>query len=422
MNSIKGLFAPGSCFSFLGFRWTQRVTAGIIAATLGTSTLTAGPKIDMSRLVVVGDSLSAGYQNMSLLDTQQAKGYAALVAKQANVPMTLPLIAPPGIPNVLVLGPDMFPVQAPGGPSPGREQCLTPSDPCPSPTNLAVPAATLAEILFLTPTSNAGTPAQGFTSLILGLPFSPAGVVQSQVDRAEALHPTALIVWAGSNDVLLPAWLEGSAEHVTPPAVFAQLYQLLMARASATGAAVITANIPDVTSTAAFLTVDKAAAKLQNIPPSVLMSLINVPAGSLIKIDALPVIIQMLQMGGGILDPKYYLDPAEIAAIKGATDAYNQTIEQTAAKFGATIVDVRKLVANLAQTGIVVQGQRLTTEYLGGLYSLDGVHPSDVGYAIIANEFIKTINRNYSISIPSLSLAQVAKTDPLVSPRANRTH
>ena len=50
-------------------------------------------KADLSRLVVVGDSLSAGFQNDSLLDLQQPHGYASLVAAQARVPLWLPLIA-----------------------------------------------------------------------------------------------------------------------------------------------------------------------------------------------------------------------------------------------------------------------------------------------------------------------------------------
>src|SRR5947209_8453702 len=50
-------------------------------------------KADLSSLVVVGDSLSAGFQNGSLMDSQQPNGYASLVAAQAGVPLPLPLIA-----------------------------------------------------------------------------------------------------------------------------------------------------------------------------------------------------------------------------------------------------------------------------------------------------------------------------------------
>src|ERR1039457_2713012 len=53
--------------------------------------------------VVICDSLSAGFQNGSLLDTQQPNGWASLVAKQIGFTLTLPLIAPPGAPAVLEL-------------------------------------------------------------------------------------------------------------------------------------------------------------------------------------------------------------------------------------------------------------------------------------------------------------------------------
>ena len=48
--------------------------------------------------------------------------------------------------------------------------------------------------------------------------------------------------------------------------------------------------------------------------------------------------------------------------------------------------------------------------------SLDGVHPTNTAYAVIANEFIKTLNREFSAGIPPVSVAQIAKTDPLILP------
>src|ERR1700730_6219691 len=76
-------------------------------------------KADLTRLVVVGDSLSAGFQNHSLLDVQQVNGYASLVAKQARTSLPLPLIMAPGIPSVLTIvsiGPPLVIAPAPGGP------------------------------------------------------------------------------------------------------------------------------------------------------------------------------------------------------------------------------------------------------------------------------------------------------------------
>ena len=53
---------------------------------------------------------------------------------------------------------------------------------------------------------------------------------------------------------------------------------------------------------------------------------------------------------------------------------------------------------------------------MGGLFSLDGIHPTNTGYAIIANEFIKAMNRSLAAGIPPVSVEQVSKTDPLIFP------
>src|SRR5689334_15338581 len=116
----------------------------LVAALLATPvSAEERAKADFSRLVVVGDSLSAGFQSNSLLDTAQVHGYANLVAQQAHAPLTLPLIAPPGIPNVLQLvsfGPPPVIVTAPGL-STGRD------NPAVQATDLAVPGAKTADVL-----------------------------------------------------------------------------------------------------------------------------------------------------------------------------------------------------------------------------------------------------------------------------------
>jgi hypothetical protein len=42
----------------------------------------------------------------------------------------------------------------------------------------------------------------------------------------------------------------------------------------------------------------------------------------------------------------------------------------------------------------------------GTAFSLDGVHPNNAGYAIIANEFIKVINSSLGQSIPEISTSE----------------
>src|ERR1700727_2724605 len=80
---------------------------------------------NFSNTVFLGDSLTAGYQSGSLLDTQQVHGWAPVVAAQANFNIIQPLIAYPGAPNVLQLvsvGPPPV-ITAYCGPTPPN--CLT---------------------------------------------------------------------------------------------------------------------------------------------------------------------------------------------------------------------------------------------------------------------------------------------------------
>ena len=67
--------------------------------------------------------------------------------------------------------------------------------------------------------------------------------------------------------------------------------------------------------------------------------------------------------------------------------------------------------------GYVTLGQRLSTEFLGGVFSLDGIHPTYTGHALIANEFIRALNTQFAAGIPPVSVGQVAASDPLVHRR-----
>jgi hypothetical protein len=53
----------------------------------------------------------------------------------------------------------------------------------------------------------------------------------------------------------------------------------------------------------------------------------------------------------------------------------------------------------------------LTTDFLGGLFSLDGIHPTNTEYGIIANDFIDAMNQSLRTGIPD---ADIAASDPLV--------
>jgi hypothetical protein len=64
--------------------------------------------------------------------------------------------------------------------------------------------------------------------------------------------------------------------------------------------------------------------------------------------------------------------------------------------------------------GYTVGNRKLTTDFLGGLFSLDGIHPTNTGYAIMANEFIKAINQAFGLNVRDANIRDIAEHDPLV--------
>src|SRR5690348_4792192 len=77
-------------------------SAALIVGLIFSFTLFGQKKDDFSKFVVVGDSLSAGYQNSQLIESGQVHGYANVIATQAGVSLNLPLLPPPGYPQISI--------------------------------------------------------------------------------------------------------------------------------------------------------------------------------------------------------------------------------------------------------------------------------------------------------------------------------
>lgn len=90
--------------------------------------------------------------------------------------------------------------------------------------------------------------------------------------------------------------------------------------------------------------------------------------------------------------------------INNARSAYNAIIEGAAQSNGLAFVDVNQLLAE-SQAGIPFDGGVLTSTFVtGGAFSLDGVHLTPRGYALVANESIKAINSTYGSNLPTVNL------------------
>ena len=115
------------------------------------------------------------------------------------------------------------------------------------------------------------------------------------------------------------------------------------------------------------------------------------------------------------LQDQHVLIPTEIAEVKVATDAYNATIKAVAEAKGLAFVDAKAILTQLSTGGIVSSSFNLSSTYVtGGVFSLDGIHPSPRGYALIANSFSAAINSTYGSTLPMINLGLYPIFYPMV--------
>ncbi|MEM7209756.1 MAG: G-D-S-L family lipolytic protein [Pseudomonadota bacterium] len=91
------------------------------------------------------------------------------------------------------------------------------------------------------------------------------------------------------------------------------------------------------------------------------------------------------------------LTASEIALVAAANTAYNTTIAGIAAgNPDLVLFDAAAIFADIAVNGIDYgSGIATTTFATGGLFSLDGVHPTARGYAILSNLIMETIENEF---------------------------
>jgi lysophospholipase L1-like esterase len=371
---------------------------------------------NFSTTVFLGDSLTAGYQSGSLLDIAEVHGWAPLVAAQAKFPIVQALIAYPGAPNTLLLqspGPPPVTVTAPGLTS-GRDNFAT------QVTDLAVPGALLNDLANTVPAVVPTTPQEIITQLVLGFPGLGYGQDWSQTTFAVHANPTTIFLWAGNNDALV-ADLTGTPTSMTSTASFTSQYTaLIQLLTTKTNAHLVIANIPDVTlvpylTPAALVLAEYSAAT--GYPTATLSALFGISSGDLVTPEGLTEITAILSGKQKTpLSDAGVLTAAEAVTVRTQVTAYNQVIAAQATAANATLVDINALFSQVATNGLTINGYTGTSAFLGGFFSLDGIHPTNTGYAVVANTFIDTMNASFKTTIPDVVLGPVAAADPLWPP------
>ena len=406
-----GFFALAGCSSGNN---NAKPSAAVLAAQIKNTG-------NFSSTIFLGDSLTAGYQSSSLLDTQQVHGWAPLVAAQAGFSIVQPLIAYPGAPNVLQLvasGPPPVITTAPGTTT-GRDNFAV------QPTDLAVPGAFVNDVANTVPLANPAPGQQQINQLVLGFPGLGYGQAYSQATLAIKAQPTTIFLWIGNNDALI-ADLTGSPASMTSVGTFTTQYQALMSQLTTqTSAHLIIANIPDVTQ-GPYLTpatlILAGYAQATGLPVATLSALFGIvpgdyvnPAGSA-QISAILNGTQKTQISdAGVLTA------AEAVVVQNQVKAFNQVIATAATAAGATLVDINAVFAKLTVSGLPINGYTGTASFLGGFFSLDGIHPTNTGYAVVANTFIDAMNAAIKTTIPDVPLGPVAAADPLWPPNFAQT-
>ena len=135
------------------------------------------------------------------------------------------------------------------------------------------------------------------------------------------------------------------------------------------------------------------------LPSASVIGTVNTESAAALVLAGLPPALAGQFSVEGISLPladKWVLLPSEQEEIAVATEAFNQIIAATASQAGLAFVDTYSLLNQLANGGITSGQFTLTSSLVtGSAFSLDGIHPTVRGYALIANEFMKAIDVTY---------------------------
>ena len=103
---------------------------------------------------------------------------------------------------------------------------------------------------------------------------------------------------------------------------------------------------------------------------------------------------------------KYVLTTDEIQMVRNATTAFNNHISAAAAVNNLALVDMNTYLGTIS-SGIVYNGVKYNAQYVtGGAFSLDGVHLTPRGYALVANHIIEAVNAKYHSTVHTIDVNQ----------------
>ncbi|MCA9795669.1 MAG: hypothetical protein KC910_27865, partial [Candidatus Eremiobacteraeota bacterium] len=474
------------------------------------------------KLVTVGDSLSAGFQDATLIHTGQEANFSNLIAKQAGLDFKQPLFSEGGVPPAVFLGHDaaitkalwsyamvgaavalpmamigagfvppellLEPLYSAGGM--GKLMTEGPVQ------NVAVPNF---ELRHLTDVSNVGDLMQEMVDgansagpLFMMAPYvrnilqegGKAAQGKSEIDRAVEQKPDLITFWAGNNDALESAsqmtvddrtltpvedrvWEYTTTNPITGSRVTKQTPHVMKGFKNAfdgpegaltrllneTDAEIMLMNIPDVTVIPFLRQVGDKVGDLpfrialpdgtdltQTIEDWTIPTKIRgeghegrteFPRGTMVSLGMLlkkahHIFLEHydLAKADSVLSEDDVLDPDEIGKVRQRTVEFNQIISDAAASNSRVhLVDVAGLLNQTKQGGVSLRGEgpemKVTNTFTGvsgqtgqdGIFGYDGIHPANVGHAVIANRILDTIKTDLGDNPRFAALANAEAID-----------
>ncbi|MCX6543974.1 MAG: hypothetical protein NTV05_06115 [Acidobacteria bacterium] len=349
-------------------------------------------KLDTSRFMVIGEGLAAGMTNFSLIEDDQRDSFSAHVAKRIGERFPLPLFQAPGIGDAP--GFQRLPVRVPWD---MQTTVIKKVPPTGAYANLSLPGLTAADVVNRRPeipivrTDDA---LQTAINLVLGLEecregqSSPGPTV---LEFAARQKPGLALIELGLAEVLAAAVASDPA--ALPGAAFMADYATILSTLASAGATLIVLTIPDPMDTAHFSTLD-AAARVVRLPASRIQSRYGLQSHDRVTPNAL------MEMGYQTMTKRFGPLPdgsvmkGECATeISRKVEALNKDLVSLAQKHDALVFDLHAFFRQVREQGVRVGTRRITADYLGGFYSLNGYYPGKSGQAMIANGLIDLWNR-----------------------------
>lgn len=395
---------------------------------------------DFSRYVAIGNSLTAGLADAELYRSGQLNSFPNILAEQFKAAgggeFTQPLMFDEyGFGNRLLLD-AALPGPVPAGITPSEKnfESIAANGPF---QNLGVPAIKSYQL---------GPGAESYSLLNPYFKrFATDPGVSTVLSEATQQGFSFFTCWIGSNDVLAYALEGGASDIITDGSVFNTALENILNTMVTNGAKGAIANIPDILNIPFFtfmntqvpynaLVLEQAQADALNAAYAPLNQII-IGAGST---DTLafaagynPFVIEDHDLPWGIrqmksaelflmtlptdsvqnygygsqipIPDKYVLTNAEIENIIIATGAFNETIIYLKKQYKLAFVDFYAKLKEV-ETGITYDGITFTTQFIyGNTFSLDGIHLTAQGYAMVANFFIEAINAEYNSQLTEVS-------------------